>query len=295
MSAIVQPSWACLKHNGSRSLYSATDSQRSPRVKRWQRWKKRRLWSQLLITSLTQCANWTTARSSEPNCTSENVSTLCCIFSCVSMLTICLQCISHWFRCSHCIPMFRSIIVSTADKCFLFRVTVRELQAYVFADTWKRMKEEGLCVVTDNNQKQNGKVQRPLSTRLPVCEYMNEHRKKNLMASASERCLRSVTQSGQSTLPLVSTCSSWDSYALSVFWSGTAMSSDITAQFLQLLIQRFRKHSQSYHLQQQLNALRINGGYLSYSIVFSKVPRNNLKLCSKSFFQNSRYITAQRA
>jgi len=39
-----------------------------------------------------------------------------------------------------------------------------------------------------------------------------------------------------------------------------------TAQFLQLIVQMFRPYSQSYHLQQQLNALRMQpGGYLSYS------------------------------
>ena len=45
-----------------------------------------------------------------------------------------------------------------------------------------------------------------------------------------------------------------------------------TARFLQLLFQRFRPYSQSYHLQQQLNALRMQrGGYMSYSDRFLEI------------------------
>jgi len=45
-----------------------------------------------------------------------------------------------------------------------------------------------------------------------------------------------------------------------------------TAQFLQLLVQRFRQHSQRYHIQQQPNALRMQpGGYLSYSHRFLEI------------------------
>ena len=44
------------------------------------------------------------------------------------------------------------------------------------------------------------------------------------------------------------------------------------AQFLQLLVQRFRPYFQSYHLQQQPNALRMQrGGYLSSSDRFLEI------------------------
>jgi len=52
-----------------------------------------------------------------------------------------------------------------------------------------------------------------------------------------------------------------------------------TAPFLQLLVQRFRPYSQSYHLQQQLNALRMQpGGYLSYSDRFLEIARQQRHL-----------------
>jgi len=45
-----------------------------------------------------------------------------------------------------------------------------------------------------------------------------------------------------------------------------------TAQFIQPLVQRFRTFSQSYHLQQQHNVLRMQpGGYLSYSDRFLEI------------------------
>jgi len=56
-----------------------------------------------------------------------------------------------------------------------------------------------------------------------------------------------------------------------------------TTQFLHLLVQRFQPYSQSYHLQQQLNALRMqHGGYLSYPDSFLEIATQQRHLAPEA-------------
>ena len=97
--------------------------QRSPRVKRLQRWQYRRLWSRLLLTRMTPCVT-STARSLVPSLHKQKY-----LPNCTSPFSVSQES-QFVFSVYPTDP-----VVTIAYECFFFRVTVREIQAHALADT----------------------------------------------------------------------------------------------------------------------------------------------------------------